>query len=710
MNDAGHASALVRLPPRLLVIAAVAFGAVLLGRAWQLAPPQINDSILHERLAAYAAMHWDAHWPVDFWFPEVTAGFPMFAHYPHLSHLAAAAMAHAAGSPEHGGRVYETLRLLLTALMPLSIFVSLRRMRLDDWTAALTAVFYTVLASRGNFGIDWSAAVWRGGGLGPQVWGTFLLFPALAWGYSAVRHGRSVLAAGGLLALCALAHFLYGYMAALSLALLVVLPDGDVAWRVRLRRLAAVAAVAGAASAYFVVPFVLTRDVLLHSRWEPQWKWDSHGWGWLLEHLGQGRIFDAATPPVLSVLVALGFVIAVARARRDGAARWIAACFLLWIVLLAGRAGLGGLVDLLPLSGGLHMHRFIGGVQAFGLMLAGVAGATGIRGISRRLPRWPAIALSVIALAALLAIPVREQLAFMHADLAWGAIQKAITSADRDLDEIITVLRQQPPGRVHAGFHGTWGKAFTVAYAPLYSVLQAQGFDMVGYLFMAMARPGEWQGRLDYRRPEHADLFNVRYLVAPAALVPPPFVRRLAARGRYVLYEVPTSGYFSTARVEPLPPDALGGAPLRNASWDDVYHLGDAWLQGAGPLERRFLGADGSVAPVLPSAPSGAVRDARIAANVYEATVSTPETTDVVLKVTAHPWWRAEVDGVPVATREVLPGFMAVRVAAGEHVVRFTYAPPWWKRLLFGVAVIVLAAALIALVRDALEPSAPHAR
>jgi hypothetical protein len=688
----------------LLVVAAILFGAVLLGREWWLAAPQINDSILHERLAEYAAMHWNEHWPVDFWFPDISAGFPMFAHYPHLSHLTAAALAHAAGAPEQAARVYETLRILLVVLAPLSIFVSLRRMRLDEWTAASAALLYTVLASRGHFGIGWDSAVWRASGLGPQVWGTFLLFPALAWGYGAVRHGRSTLAAGGVLAVCFLAHFLYGYMAALSLALLVVLPDRDVPLRLRLTRLAAVAGVAFVATAYFVVPFALNTGVLLHSRWEPQWKWDSRGWSWVFERLIRGEIFDASRLPVLSLLVALGIVLALARARRDAALRWIAACFALWIVLLAGRAGIGGLADLLPLSGGLHMHRFIGGVQAFGLTLAGAAAGAGGAWLRERLGGSAAAVFApVLVLALLVAAPAREQIRYMRQNAAWAQKHKEGVEHARHLHEIVSLLRRQPPGRVHAGLHGTWGKSFKVSYATVYDLLQEQGFDMVGYLFMAMARPGEWQVRIDYRRREHCDLFNLRYLVAPRSFVAPSFARFLAARGNFTLYEVPTSGYFTTAQVEPLPPNAVDGKPIRSASWEEIYQLGDDWLQGPAPAEHRFLALDGDATPALPSAPSGVVLDERVAPDLYQAHVAASDATDVVLKVTYHPNWHAEVDGARVPVRDVIPSFMAVRLAAGRHLVRFSYTPPWWKRVLFWVAACLIVAALVALAREAAQ-------
>ena len=620
--------------PALLVAAALAFGAVLLGREWQVAAPQVNDSILHERLAEYAALYWNEHWPVDFWFPEVSAGFPMFAHYPHLSHLTAAALAKAVAAPERAARVYETLRILLLVLTPLSIFVSLRHMRLDDWMAAFAALLYTVLASRGNFGIGWDGAVWRTSGLGPQVWGVFLFFPAVAWGYGAVRHGRSVLVAGGVLGLCFLSHFLYGYMAALSLALLLVLPDRDVAWRIRLTRLVALGIVAGAATAYFIVPFALNTDVLLHSRWEPQWKWDSRGWGWLIERLGRGEIFDAGNVPALSLLVGLGVVVALARARRDATARWIVACFALWLVLLTGRAGIGGLADLLPLSGGLHMHRFIGAVQAFGLMLAGLA-VSACGGFVRRRPGGSAAAIAVcaVALALLLAAPLRQQIAFQRKDVVWALEHKEGVAHASHLHDIMTLLHNLPPGRVHAGFHGTWGKEFKVAYAAVYDLLQAQGFDMVGYLFMAMARPGEWQVRLDYRRREHCDLFNLRYVVAPRSLAPPPF-----ARSWHRAADSP-----STRLPLPVTSPRRGSSRCRPTLCKESRF---ATRRGKTSTDSATIGCKVRGPPSIASSPSTPLRRRlcrrhraawfsknRVAPNIYEARVAAADATDLVLKV-----------------------------------------------------------------------------
>jgi len=63
----------------------------------------------------------------------------------------------------------------------------------------------------------------------------------------------------------------------------------------------------------------------------------------------------------------------------------------------------------------------------------------------------------------------------------------------------------------------------------------------------------------------------------------------------------------------------------------------------------------------------------------------------LVLSDTAHPGWQATVDGVPTAIYTTNVLFRGVRVPAGEHEVRFVYAPVSWRRglLLSGIALLV---------------------
>ena len=50
----------------------------------------------------------------------------------------------------------------------------------------------------------------------------------------------------------------------------------------------------------------------------------------------------------------------------------------------------------------------------------------------------------------------------------------------------------------------------------MYALLNGAGLDMLGYLYHALSLNADILVHFDESRPEHYDLFNVRYVVAPA--------------------------------------------------------------------------------------------------------------------------------------------------------------------------------------------------
>lgn len=250
------------------------------------------------------------------------------------------------------------------------------------------------------------------------------------------------LVAGVCLGVALLSHMFYGYVAAMSVVLLAMPWDGfGSGWLRRTLLRALPVGVVGVSSfcvaAYFIVPFAMFRSAVCD--WEHRsWKFDSVGLPWASRALITGNLFDHAVGmlgvPVVSGLVAAGMYVALSRASvlgNDGAggggkgdkakaakgktakgkapqlsesvqaardreqladagitadavhvSQWALACFWLWFVLFAGRRTFGPLLDVVPLLQEVHLHRFVGAVQVFGVVLAAVA-------LDEAWRRWP---------------------------------------------------------------------------------------------------------------------------------------------------------------------------------------------------------------------------------------------------------------------------------------------------------------------------------
>lgn len=100
---------------------------------------------------------------------------------------------------------------------------------------------------------------------------------------------------------------------------------------------------------------------------------DSYGAGKILHWLFTGELFDHGRFPILSLLVAVGFVVCVVRAQRSEPARAVLGAWTLSLFLFFGRAtwGVRSVVNLLPGNGDLQMHRFMVGVDLAAILLAG---------------------------------------------------------------------------------------------------------------------------------------------------------------------------------------------------------------------------------------------------------------------------------------------------------------------------------------------------
>src|SRR5262249_35081257 len=153
--------------------------------------------------------------------------------------------------------VFTYVRFLTIVLLPVSFFACAWLMGLGARTSAAAALLAPLISTSFLYGVEYGSFTWAGSGLFPQAVGCHLLLLTLGMACRAIRRGRHLVITGALLGLTFLAHLIYGYMGALSICLLALIPDAEVARALRIRRTVVVGAVALALAAFQLAPLLL---------------------------------------------------------------------------------------------------------------------------------------------------------------------------------------------------------------------------------------------------------------------------------------------------------------------------------------------------------------------------------------------------------------------------------------------------------------------
>jgi 4-amino-4-deoxy-L-arabinose transferase-like glycosyltransferase len=692
----------------LLLVGAIAFNLAVLWPEVAVETPTLNDNTLHLALVQRAADALErGEDPTDPWVSSFVEGYPLFHHYQHLPHVATALIYEALGRAVPARTVLDWVQLLLLSTFPLSIYWTGRRLGFEAIPSALAGVVGSLLATNGLYGLDWASYLWRGYGLYTQLWGMWLLGPAIAGLYVTLRQGRAYVGTALLLAGTILSHTVLGYAVLLTGGLIVLLGGGKELWR-RTGRLALVGLLTFAASAYFLAPFIADRLYMNRSVWEDPGKYNAYGWEWTLQALVRGELLDFGRFPSLTLLAALGLGVCIARWRQEERYRFLVVFFLFWLLLYFGRSTWGALLNLLPLSQDLHLHRLIAPVHlgAIGLAGAGLAWlvqqAADIWASQRQVWRAALVGLAVVGLL----VPVYlERIEYTSDNVRWMRDNQAAFQADGgQMDHLLAALKTLPPARVYAGRGANWGKDYKIGSVPVYALLAVSQIDNPGYLYHALSLNADIEGYLDESRPATLNLFNLRYIIVPQGQPAPTGAQLLGAYGRHRLYQVPTTGYFDLVDSDLT---LYGG----REAW---FEAARAWLQ-TGLAEARqhpriVFGPEPqgqgdtlplSAAPdLLPGRqqsqqePCGQIVTEAVAGNSYRVEFEASRACWLMLKSTFHPGWRATLDGKPVETHMLAPSFIGVAVEPGSHRATLTYEPGGLRRwlLVVGLGVILLAA------------------
>jgi hypothetical protein len=680
--------------------------------------PDLNDGAFHLGVArnTIEAVREGAN-PLDFWVPTWLGGFPLFNYYQPGPYSFIALLHFLSAGAIPLLFLYRLITVLAIVAFPLANYRALRWLELSPVTAAWGAFLSTLISAHGKYGIEFESFTWSGWGLFTQLVALPILPLALAGGYRAIKEGRRTIKYVVLFALALLSHILYGYIAALSLLIIPFLNPQIREIRKKIISLIRFGLQSFCLVAFFVVPLVMYRAYHLKSLYDEASKFDSHGAAKILTWLFSGAILDSGRLPVMTCLAFAGIYLCARKwlGERSYSHGWIACGFVFWLFLYFGRATWGSLIDLLPMSHGLHFERLSSGVHIFALWLAAIA----IGSLSRWALGFKSYARSFAGCLFLcvLILPVvieRSQYLIQNTKNVEVGMELFKTQQSH-VEPILNLLKDDPEGRTFAGHSGDWGKAYDIGSVPVYQILSAEAVPLqtyspfswslstdVGFQFS----PSEW---------ESYDLYNVRYLLTNQAGLIPPRSELLLQSGQHRLFRIQGIEPFSIVTV---PLTVVGGkdtTPYLLMGWAKglwsrkhaVVHLAyEGETFGVGKIiEMEDLfhfsceGQGGNVTqnvfdpPALfmtepPSPPSGKITDVFSSRQEAKANIHLDAPGVVLFKATYHPNWRAELDGKRVATMLLSPGFVGVRVPEGDHRLYIAYKSGWLKILLLFVGII----------------------
>ncbi len=685
--------------PACLVAFPVAFNLWTL-RAQLTRVAYVNDMTTHSALVTFVEHRIrEGANPFDAWYPQLGLGSAFLRQYQVLPHVLTALFQIVTGT-------HDASRWILyfgLALWPVAVYASARLFTFDRWTAGCAALLSPLVASAAFSGYERSSYVWRGYGLWTQLWGMWLLPFALALTWRAIRGDGYRLAAPVVLAATVACHFLTGYLAVLAVGLWVLLVPRQIAgrgWRALM-----VGAGAGLLAISFIVP------LLIDARWtrvptsiRDTYQHRSFGAEQVLRWLFTGDLFDVQRIPVLSVLVAIGVVVAVAWWRDHEEVRAVTCFGLASLLMFFGPRTFGTAIEALPGGEDLLFHRFVIGVHLAGIYLAGIGAAWLGRAIVRGAHRWDVVDRRRAALVAL--GPIVLGVALLP---GWRQIWD-VDSLDRelidtqrtaearvsaDLTALATGIRALGPGTIDAGDVGAFQR--DVGAAHLSHLLLDRGFDLASGSTAASLLT-DVLPVIDVEDQRQLQLFGIRYLaLARDDPEPSTFATPVGTYGDFRLYTVDGAGYFDVV-------DTVG--PAIHADRTSMADEPVALVRSSSLDPRRLptIAFDGERAP-KPSLPAGATAEgspgtvldvrARPADGRFAATVDASRPAVVLLKQSYQPRWQATVDGRPVRTQIVAPGMIGVPVTAGRHRVVLHYQQYGGYRWLWGVSAGTLLALLV---------------
>jgi uncharacterized protein (TIRG00374 family) len=632
--------------------------------------PSVNDDSAHFVFIRQASNALNAGQNLtDHWDSQFETGVPQFLFYQHLPALAVVALQRVSFGMLDLLGAFNLVRYVLMVGFPLTVLVAMRTFGFSGAAAALAAAASTLLSGNFRYGFEYESYTFMGFGVFTQLWAMHLSILTVAAAYVALQGGRRLWVAAGLFGVLILTHLLYAYMVAIAIGVIGIWGISRSNLLARFAHLTVIGGFALAISSYMWLPLIQQTAFLNITPYLQAEKYDSFGAGPILGWLVSGDLIDHGRLPVLTGLLALGIVGAIIS--RSRAALVILTVFVVALVLYFGRPTLGTLIDYLPLGGSLLLHRFIGGVDIAIVLLIGVGGAVVWRVFRPERSIWR-LAAACVAIALLLAPAVMERITLHQLNASF--IERTANAVDNDLDAkaIVAKLETLPAGRVYAGLPATYGKDMAFGDVYFYNLLAFDGVEALAPPNESFSLTSDYIWDFDDADPADYDMWNVRYVIAPADRQMASFLTPIVRTQRYALYQASTTGYAEYVAVAARRP-----AGSQSALFDSNL----AWERGTQPGQRQYIRYDYpdtssffNSEGVGPGCPTGGQTDyERFQPGQIDLVVECPAAATLILKTTYHPNWEVRVDHTVVPTFMVSPSYIGISMPPGKHTVDAVY-------------------------------------
>jgi hypothetical protein len=691
-----------------LVFIAVLFNAIFLWSEFGISTYDPNDAVFHLTATQQASNAIrNGFDPNDFWLPQLEDGFTVFYYYQHFPHVFLAELDQITSFFIPLPRLFDLSIYVLLCLVPLSMYWAMRRFGFGYISAGISALLVSLISTNNLMGIEYSSYIWLGYGLFTQLWAIFFFPPALAEIYRTLKGDGSWFWSVLLFSIVLLSHLIYGYMLIVSAILLIfVTPQLPVIYS-RVKRSAVLFILTGITTSFFFIPILLNMDYVNRSLFMDPVYYTSYGDSTILNWLVAGELLDYGRLPIITALFFVSlFVILRYKLWTDEKYRVLLVMTFFWLIIFFGPATFGTvLYTLLPFSQNILYNRFLGGVQFGAIMLIGASLPTLFIAISSSMKnRSMKIPILIAIIFMLVLVPVyAERAQLYNYNTLWKTQnQRAFADNHSEIINITSTLNTLPPGRIYAGTPTDFGNdpAYKIGFVWWYSLLPQLGYDAFSYSYTSFGLSSDTRMRFDNTRIEQYNLFNIRYVLLAKTWTPAFYYTKLKEFDNYVLYEVPTTGYF----------DLVDAPTVFYGPKDRIYYANSNWLVSDLPQRKQHpinvitsnsnnTGYSFDQIYTQPEIldnfltqipPAGVILNETVSMNGYKATVTATRDSYLMLKTSYHHGWSVTIDGQPVTTVMLSPGFVAAPVIAGTHTADFVYRPPFYRTPLLALGGLVI--------------------